>query len=253
MSLVVEHLSVTEKVAYFYCDYRSSGTKHIITEIGRVFDSYSELEIKAIPSDIRSYTKWMISSNDELSELMPESSKQDIVQRVIDQSSGMFLAAVLLCTHLTHLSRFSEIRSAVQTHSKGLDDIYNESMQRIMLQPREKRTTAIKALSWIYHSKRQLTVEELVHALAINSDETIPAYEDVISERAVLDLCDGLIVIDATNKGVRFVHHTLQEHFEGTYTEWFSGEQLKITKACLIYVWCLRTEASLIYSHPTHS
>ncbi|KAJ2998948.1 hypothetical protein NUW58_g156 [Xylaria curta] len=221
-----------------------SGRSHV-TEIGRIFDSYSQLKIKAPTSDIVSFTEEMIASS-ELSELIPDNLKADTVRHVADQACGIFLIAVLKCIHLTHLSRFSEIRNAVQAHSNGLADLYKESMERIMHQPNEKRKTATKALSWIYHSKRQLSVGELVHALAIDCDEAVPTYEDVISEQTVLDVCAGLVVIE--NKTVRFVHHTLQEYFEAAYETWFCGERRFITKACLIYLRLASPTWSLVNS-----
>ncbi|KAI0973718.1 hypothetical protein F4678DRAFT_408380 [Xylaria arbuscula] len=211
-----------------------SGRSHV-TKIDRVFESYSQLEIKASTSDIISFVKGAIASSD-ISELIPDSSKQDIVLHIADQASGIFLIATLKCIHLTHLSRLSEIRNAVQAHSKGLDDLYQESMERIMLQHHEKRKTAMKVLSWIYHAKRQLSVGELVHALAIDYSEAIPAYEDVISEKMVLDVCAGLVLIDAKEKTVQFVHHTLQEYLKASYETWFRDERRCITKACLIYL-----------------
>ncbi|KAI1358633.1 hypothetical protein F5Y08DRAFT_332958 [Xylaria arbuscula] len=197
-----------------------SGRSHV-TEIDRIFDSYSQLEIKARTSDIMSFAEGIISSS-ELSELIPCSSKQNIVRQIAEQASGIFLIAILKCMHFTHLSRFSEIRKAVQARSRGLHDLYQESMERIRLQPGEKRRTAMKIMSWIYHSRRQLSVEELVHALAIDVHETIPEYEDVISEKTVLD--------------VQFVHHTLQEYLEASYQTWFHDEPRYITKVCLTYL-----------------
>ncbi|KAI3338178.1 ankyrin repeat-containing domain protein [Ustulina deusta] len=114
-----------------------------------------------------------------------------------------------------------------------------------MLQPHEKRKTATKTLSWIYHAKRQLSVGELVHALAIDCNEAIPTYEDVISEKTILDVCAGLVLIDAKNKTTRFVHHTLQEYFEASYQTWFRDEQRYITRACLIYLRLMSPERSL--------
>lgn len=228
-----------------------SGRSHV-PDIGRIFDLYSQLEIKAMPSDIRLFIEWMIASSDELSDLIPNDAKQEIVQRLIDQSSGMFLIAKLKCIHLTHLSRFSEIKKAVRTPPQGLDDLYKESMHRITSQPPAKKTTAMKTLSWIYHAKRQLSIEELVHALAIESDEPIPAYEDVISDKAVLDMCAGLVLIDAENNTARFVHHTLQEYFDSTYESWFIGARLDITKACLTYLRLLSPQRSIADSIALH-
>ncbi|XXG99886.1 hypothetical protein Hte_006227 [Hypoxylon texense] len=327
MALIIDRLSATEKIAYFYCDYHTSSSKSVTTEIaaailrqllenevtmptavrdlykalgasrrklklddittlihriclaqpklfiildaldecgsqrkpvlqllerlsarvlissrphicelGKVFGSYSQLEISARPSDIKSFTEHMITTSDELSELIPEDMKEDIVKRIADQSAGMFLISALQCTHLTHLSRLSEIKQAVKALPTGLDDLYKESMERIGLEPLGKRSIALKALSWIYHSKRQLSTGELVHALAMNPDEPIPMYEDVVKRKVVLDVCAGLVVVDAENDTFRFVHHSLHEYFENTSYLWFPSARLDITRACLAYL-----------------
>ncbi|KAI1735936.1 hypothetical protein F4680DRAFT_433578 [Xylaria scruposa] len=244
-------LQLLRKISKGSANLLISGRSHV-TELDRVFNSYSQLEVKAPASDIRCFAEGMIASS-ELSELIPDNSKQDIVRHIADQASGIFLIAALKCIHLTHLSRFSEIRNAVRAHSNGLDDLYKESMERIMLQPLEKRKTATKALSWIYHAKRQLSVAELVHALAIDCNEEIPTYEDVVSEKTVLDVCAGLVLIDAKSRTLRFVHHTLQEYFQASYETWFCGEKRYITKACLIYLRLMfpkRSIADSLSSYP---
>lgn len=109
-------------------------------------------------------------------------------------------------------------------------------MERIGLEPEGKRSIAMKALSWIYHSKRQFSTGELVHALAVNSDEDIPTYEDVVSRKVVLDVCAGLVVIDADSDTFRFVHHSLLEYFDTTSYLWFPGARLETTRACLAYL-----------------
>ncbi|KAI3342013.1 hypothetical protein F4824DRAFT_495881 [Ustulina deusta] len=293
MSLIIDRLSTTRKVCYFYCDYHSSNKKNVTTEIAaailrqlveaegdipeavkslyrtlhnsrsrlkldnitslisciyctqghtsviidavnkcgpqrkpvlqllkkistasmsilitsrphvskisNVFDSYVQLEIKARPSDIISFTEVSIASSSVVSELIPEDAKGDI------------------CTHITHLSRFSEIKKAVQTTPSGLSDLYKDSMERIALQPPGKRLTALRSLSWIYYSKHELFVQELVHALAIQSDKAVLTYEDVVPQQVVLDACTGLVMIDAKNDSFRFVHHTLHKYFKITH------------------------------------
>lgn len=114
-----------------------------------------------------------------------------------------------------------------------------------MLQPSAKRTIAIKALLWIYYMKRQLSVKELVHALAIDSTEVIPAYEDVILEKTLLDVCAGLVVVDSKERTVGFVHHTLQEYFDTACETWFRGERRWVTRACLTYLRLISARPSL--------
>ncbi|KAJ2985018.1 hypothetical protein NUW58_g5758 [Xylaria curta] len=166
--------------------------------------------------------------------------------------SGLFLITTLQCTYLTQLPRFSEIKKAVQTTPSELKDLYKDTMERIALQPRGKRLTALKSLSWIFYSKRELSVQELVHALAIQSDEAVPTYEDVVTRQMVLDVCAGLLIIDAKNDSFRFVHHTLYEYFKITHEKWFHKGRLESTRACLTYLRLMSPEKGLTASTLAH-
>ncbi|KAI1780339.1 ankyrin repeat-containing domain protein [Hypoxylon cercidicola] len=224
-----------------------------IREIARAFDSYSQLEIKTHSSDIRTFVDDMINTSSELSDLIPRDLRQEIVQRVTDQSSPMFLISALQCNRLVHASRLSEIRKAVCELPMGLNDLYKESMDRIELEPSGRRSIAMRALSWIYHSKRQLSTEELIHALSIEPHEDIPLYEDVVSQRVVLDVCAGLVVINPEHDTFRFVHQSLHEYFARTSEDWFPRARLEITRACLTYLRFLSPEkgiADSVSSHP---
>ncbi|KAI1744084.1 ankyrin repeat-containing domain protein [Xylaria scruposa] len=244
-------LELLKKIATASISILISSRPHV-SEISNVFVSSTQLEIKARPSDIRSFTEASITSSGVVLELIPEDAKEDIVRRIVDQSAGLFLITTLQCTHLTHLSRFSEIKKAVQTTPNELGELYKDSMERITLQPRGKRLTALRSLAWIFHSKRELSVHELVHALAIESNEAIPTYEDVVPRQVVLDVCAGLVIIDAKNDSFRFVHHTLYEYFKITHQIWFLKARLEITRACFAYLRLLSPEKGLTASTLEH-
>ncbi|KAI2603696.1 hypothetical protein GGR54DRAFT_653092 [Hypoxylon sp. NC1633] len=244
-------LQVLRKIADTPARVLVSSRPHI-REITRAFDSYSQLEIKTDSSDIRAFVDYMINTGSELPELVPRDLRQEIVQRVTDQSSPMFLISALQCNRLIHASRLSEIKKAVSELPTGLDDLYKESMDRIELEPHERRTIAMRALCWIYHSKRQLSTEELLHALAIEPHEDIPLYEDVVSRKVVLDVCAGLVVINTEHDTFRFVHQSLHEYFARTSDKWFPRARLDITKACLTYLRLLSPERGIVESVSSH-
>lgn len=155
---------------------------------------------------------------------------------------------MLQCNRLIHASRLSEVRKAVCELPMELDALYKESMDRIELEPPDRRSIAMKTLSWIYHSKRQLSTAELIHAIAIEPHEDIPLYEDVVSQKVVLDVCAGLVVINTEHDTFRFVHQSLHEYLVRTSKNWFPRAQLDITKACLTYLHLLSPERGIVES-----
>jgi Cdc6-like AAA superfamily ATPase len=73
-----------------------------------------------------------------------------------------FLLATLQCTRLTHLTRRSEVRRALKILPSGLEAAYEESMGRIEVESPERKSIAMTALSWIYHTRRLLSINELL-------------------------------------------------------------------------------------------
>ena len=55
--------------------------------------------------------------------------------------------------------------------SRELDDLYRETLERIRKQPGEDGTLGMRVLSWITHTRRPLSLEELRHGLAVEYDD----------------------------------------------------------------------------------
>lgn len=61
-----------------------------VTDVGRTFHEYIELEVRSDPMDIRSYVEYTIGANDELAELLEDNWREEAVQRVVDQADRMY-------------------------------------------------------------------------------------------------------------------------------------------------------------------
>lgn len=111
-------------------------------------------------------------------------------------------------------------------------------MQRIESQVPDQRNMAIEVLSWVTCARRPLTTLELLHALAVELDESqfhvdnLPDLDDVIS------VCAGLITVTADPMGdtVRLVHYTAKEYLERKWTSWFSDAHNSIATICVTYL-----------------
>lgn len=88
---------------------------------------------------------------------------------------------------------------------------------------------------WISHAKRNLTVDEIRHALALRIEEEELDQDNLVSLKMILDSCCGLVEVDSESSKLRFVHFTLEE-FLRTDHGLFKNGDLEITRTCLRYL-----------------
>ena len=125
--------------------------------------------------------------------------------------------------------------------SKELDDLYRETLERIRKQPGEDGTLGMRVLSWITHTRRPLSVEELRHGLAVeyDDDEELDGEfdsENLLAPRSLVDVCAGLVVIDPRSQTIRLVHYTTQEFFNKERLRLFEDAENDVSMACLTYL-----------------
>lgn len=229
-----------------------------VGDVGHVKLEVARLEIRANITDIRTYVEHRLNLNDELRELIGSNMKDEVIQRVGEQADGMyvhrvdselpvtkrntnrrmsrFLLAKVQCDHLMQLARRSEIRKALQMLPRGLESAYETTMSRIQLEPPSRKSIALATLSWVYHSKRSLSVDELLHALAVDAGGSSFDEEDIPPGNLVLAVCAGLVVFDTGSSTVRFAHYSVHEYFQTTFQRWFPDGESQIAKSCLAYL-----------------
>jgi len=102
----------------------------------------------------------------------------------------------------------------------------------------ERKALALTTLSWIYHAKRTLSVDELLQALALDPSTWQFNHEDVPSRDIIIDACMGLVAIDSENTTARFAHNSVREYFqrEANYRRWFPHARQDIAKACFAFL-----------------
>lgn len=70
-----------------------------------------------------------------------------------------------------------------------------------------RRGLAIKTLQWVFCAVKPLTIQDLVRAVALQSDGTA---DSVVTERFLVQVCGSFIIV--TNSGVvRFAHRSVEE------------------------------------------
>jgi ankyrin repeat protein len=113
---------------------------------------------------------------------------------------------------------------------------YEAAMERVTHQTKGKRDLAMRIFAWIVHAKRQLSIEEVTHALATRIDKDYLDSGDFVSEQTILSVCAGLVVYEPLTSAIQLVHYTTQEYFREHWKDWFMRESAQITATCMSYL-----------------
>ncbi|CAH0017361.1 unnamed protein product [Clonostachys rhizophaga] len=218
-------------------------TSRSIPEITERFEPESMLEIRASREDLQQYldhVSWRAWIRRD------ENLTTQIKNGVADAADGMFLLACLYVQWVQGLTRRKEVIKSLEVispesrESSEFDRVYDQAyaltIQRIEGQSPEQIKLAKQAISWVSYAQRQLSIEELCSALAIEletddlDEDNIPSIEEVIS------VCFGLVVLDKHSENVRLVHYTTQEYLERTRCKWIPEAETEIASMCLTYL-----------------
>jgi hypothetical protein len=99
-----------------------------------------------------------------------------------------------------------DAREIIQHLPEDRDDVYGNTMKRVEAQPDKSRKLAEYVFSWIIYAYRQLSPEELQHAVAVSSYDMRNMDPDALVNEAILtSVCAGLVVVDKESNVVRLV------------------------------------------------
>jgi len=117
----------------------------------------------------------------------------------------------------------------------GLSDAYTTALTRLKAQTRQKSTLGLRALMWVFYSKRPLRAEELCHALGVEMESADLDDENVPTLPILQASCLGLVTVEGSSSTVRLVHLTLQEYLSNDSTL-FHSPHSEIAEVCLTYL-----------------
>lgn len=153
-------------------------------------------------------------------------------------STSRFLLAVLQIHAVLDSVSAGEMEEALDTMPKGLDDAFEETLQRIQVQPENRKALAMNTLMWISHAKRPLLIGELVDVLAIKSTERSLNKRNRPSQRLVVECCFGLVTLDEESAVIRLVHYSVQEYLLEHRAGIFPSGEESVAEKCLRYLLC---------------
>jgi hypothetical protein len=153
--------------------------------------------------------------------------EQQVVDTIVQKAKGMYghYAQHLLIYARFLMAQFhveilegqlnrKKFRAALQSLSDQLNNVYDSIMDRIWNQNEERSRIANFTLEWITYAKRQLQVDELLHAIAIylephNTDIDL---DDLMNPDDLISFCAGIVTIDQESNIIRLVHYTAQNY-----------------------------------------
>ena len=154
---------------------------------------------------------------------------------IIDKFNRFLLARLHMESLMSWLTP-GHLKRALKHLPKELDGTYTQAVQRIEVQDEGAREPARRLITWITYAKRELTIREVQHALAVGSDPDMKDFDDefLLDVDILTSICAGLVIVDQASKTIRLIHYTTQEYF--LRTSMFPKERQGIAATCISYL-----------------
>ncbi|KAK6348997.1 hypothetical protein TWF730_009757 [Orbilia blumenaviensis] len=194
-----------------------TGREHIQSIITTIIEeaTVQTFRIKARESDIKAFIKQEIDDARRLGDMpIDDNLEKEMIEKLLQLSDGVFLIPVLhiklVLGESANLGErtITDCRSNLNALQSGLSPAIDKMMQRI-----ENKALAANILAWIWLAVRPLTVDELLHALAVRAGDNTLNKESLYRPKTFLRCCFGMVTIDAETKTVRLFHSSLKDYF----------------------------------------
>ncbi|KAK5329530.1 hypothetical protein LTR93_001117 [Exophiala xenobiotica] len=168
--------------------------------------------------DVKSFIQGSTNGLAQRFALTPE-LKNDIVEKICEKASGMFLWAVLawyeLCHDANKAQDFARNLAKAQKLPASLEMLYENILSRL---PVSSRDLSLKIFPWLTLSARPLHSSELRFAISMNDGYTCQeTVGRMMTENQLKSICPSLISV--TEDGyVQFVHSSIKDFFLSSTT-----------------------------------
>ncbi|KAF6749763.1 hypothetical protein DFP72DRAFT_912652 [Ephemerocybe angulata] len=186
------------------------------------------ISIEARAEDIDRFVEVTVNSSSKLQSILNnDPALADKLKTCVRETSkGMFSLARLQMENVLNKAR--SVRSLLETLNQlpsGVEDLYGPTLSRITAQSAEDVSCAHRVFTWILHSVRGLTAEELQGALAVSFEDQTYDSKSIIPVPLILSMCGGLVTVEKRQKKkgkgaskiksyIRFAHYTVHEFFK---------------------------------------
>ncbi|KAL9070376.1 MAG: hypothetical protein Q9161_004935 [Pseudevernia consocians] len=213
-------------------------TSRNLPTIERQLSNASRLDIQARSDDILQYLRERIKSSERLkSHSDKDPNLRNLISTTIAaRAEGMFLQARLHLDFLTTKTTLRKLKNALAALPEGLNDTYDETMERINSQHTDQSTLASKVICWVFYASRPLTMLEIQHALAVETGDATLDEDNIPEEGLLLSVCNGLVTYEKEGGFLALVHYTFQQYLEQKAESLFPEAQVEIVRTCLTYL-----------------
>lgn len=212
-------------------------TSRYLPSIERELPGATRLQVEANDEDIRKYLIQRLQNGEFLKRHLEKdpSLRKSIIEIIVSKARGMFLLARLYVESLTRLITLRKVKVALTTLPEGLENVYNDVLERIQGQDSELASLAMNVLGWIYHAKRPLQLLELQHAIAVEPEDTFLDEDGLPEKDLLISVCGGLLSVQEDDT-VTFIHYTAHEYFDRRTPSLFEDARIIIAQTCLTYL-----------------
>lgn len=212
-------------------------TSRYLPNIARELDGATRLQIQANDDDIRKYLIQRLQKWEFLRSHLDKDPNlhETIIGSIINKAQRMFLLARLYIESLTRFPTLRKVKAALKSLPEGLENMYDDVLERIQGQDAELASLAMNVLGWIYHAKRPLQLLELQHALAVEPEDTFLDEDGLPDKDLLISVCGGLLSVQERDI-VTFIHYTAQEYFDQRGPSLFEHVRVSVPQICLTYL-----------------
>ncbi|KAL5349551.1 hypothetical protein ACLOAV_005846 [Pseudogymnoascus australis] len=189
-----------------------------------IHPSQGVYEHKISPADVQSDVSLFSKSivNKKLKN-KDEMVRNNLSQRIVDRSNGMFLWVKMQEGNLRGGKSILQLQETIEETPTGLGHLYDRNWKKIMSLQQSDRTRALSILRWAAFALRPLTVLEITEALLVMDDDShdnilVNGLPDEIDEEyvnsEVKGLCESLVETRGTSPKESFASMTVHlAHF----------------------------------------
>ncbi|KAH6909309.1 ankyrin repeat-containing domain protein [Coprinopsis sp. MPI-PUGE-AT-0042] len=217
-------------------DARFCITSRPLRSLESEFPMAQHFQIAAHPDDIRSFILERVAKYPALKQLLADDTLKDqVVSTVQESSGGMFLHATLQLETLQPCLSVAGLKLALKSFPAKIEDIYAQTMQRILDAPEPRATLGKRLIIWIVFAREILSIDDLRYALATCPRSRTFDPDDLVSEEVLMELCHGLAHTDAS-RNVRLIHYTAKDTLATLLLKLGGEPHLLLLEACITHL-----------------
>lgn len=172
-------------------------TSRFLPTIEKGLPGAIRIEIEPSDDDIRVYLEQQLKKWESMKIHIAKdpSLPNMIIGSIVTKARRMFLLARLYMDSLMRSITLRKIKAALTLLPEGLDNMYDDAVERIQDQDPEYASLTMKVLSWIYFAIRPLNAQKLQHALAAEPDDSFLDEDGLIDKDLIISVCGGLVSV----------------------------------------------------------